>query len=386
MTTPIAWRVQGITGLALFGMACAAARVDILQNIKYGVNISTEAAIVLGLAAGCVVILPTAASALRWRDHLAATVILWATTTLCVALTVFCAHKAYSTKQDGLLLTAKAGQETYDTAAGDAAKARETLKRITELGDAEALATLLKQATNDRAIVCDGKHKHALCEDAQTKESVVIERLSNAKARDKAEATIKAAEAKKQSGPTRFAGDDIDAERSELWLMNWAMIAATQLIAMLGGHGASLFGGAWTARKAEMAATKPRPRRAESTPEPRPQGGPDGGQRSQRPTPRPTPTTQNVTVLHQPTKAAVKTWFESATVPAADGRLRGYEALQVYQRKFGKDSITHDELRRLMQEIYPQQYYEAAGGYSIRGIAIRLARHQAEQQKIILAQ
>ena len=61
-------------------MACAAMRVDVLNNYEYGVAISSEMAAILVLAAFGVVALP--AAILGWNAHFKLT------TAVCVALTV----------------------------------------------------------------------------------------------------------------------------------------------------------------------------------------------------------------------------------------------------------------------------------------------------------
>ena len=81
--SPLGWRVQLCTGSALALMAIAAVRVDILNNLEYGLTVSGELATILVLAAIGVVALPTAAAILGWSRHLKVT------TAVCVALTVW---------------------------------------------------------------------------------------------------------------------------------------------------------------------------------------------------------------------------------------------------------------------------------------------------------
>ena len=64
--TPIGWRVQIGTGIALAGMAVAACTVDVLNNRDYGLSFSEEAATVLMIAAIGVVAIPAAAGVMGW--------------------------------------------------------------------------------------------------------------------------------------------------------------------------------------------------------------------------------------------------------------------------------------------------------------------------------
>ena len=80
--TPLGWRVQLVTGIALALMAVAAVRVDVLNNLAYGLTVSNELATILVLAAIGVVALPTAANILGWSKHIKLTTI------VCVMLTV----------------------------------------------------------------------------------------------------------------------------------------------------------------------------------------------------------------------------------------------------------------------------------------------------------
>jgi hypothetical protein len=161
--TPLGWRVQLCTGASLALMAVAGVRVDVLNNLEYGLTVSSELATILVLAAIGVVALPTAASILGWPRHLKLT------TTVCVALTVWSAVNAYSSKQGAAILAAQSTQEQYESAKADAKLARETLKQIKEVGEVGELGKLQALASTDTAKACR-KSKSDACKLAEADE------------------------------------------------------------------------------------------------------------------------------------------------------------------------------------------------------------------------
>jgi hypothetical protein len=100
----IGWRVQLGAGIVLGGMA-AAVRVDVLNNLEYGLTVSQECATVMVLAALGVAIIPVAAAVLGWSRHLRATAV------ICVGLTVWSAINAYSEKQSAKIHAAEGVQD-----------------------------------------------------------------------------------------------------------------------------------------------------------------------------------------------------------------------------------------------------------------------------------
>jgi cation transport regulator ChaC len=260
-STPIGWRVQLSTGLALALMALAAVRVDVLNNWEYGKTVSLELATILVLAAVGVVALPTAAAILGWSRHIKLTVF------VCVLLTVWSAVNAYSTKQGRAILQAQSSQQAYEAALADEKAARGTLARIAETGDAEELSKLQSSIEATKATAC--RHpKSEACKLAETDERTITARLSDAKARDKAQAFLAQAKGEAKAGPVEASmvatviaretgADAASVARTIALALTGLGIAVTQLVALLGGHAASLIGGALKARPTKREARRP---------------------------------------------------------------------------------------------------------------------------------
>ncbi len=263
---PLGWRTQVVTGAALALMAIAAVRVDIVNNWEYGRTVSLELATILVLAALCVVALPTAAAILGWNRHIKLTTI------VCVLLNVWSAVYAYSTKQGRAILQAQSSQQAYEAALADEKAARATLARITETGDAEELAKLQASIGTTKGTACK-RPKSEACKLAETDERTITARLSDAKARDKAQATLEAAKGEAKAGPAEASmvatviarqtgGDAASVARTVALVLTGLGIAVTQALALLGGHSATLIGGALKARPKRKATRNPRKKTA----------------------------------------------------------------------------------------------------------------------------
>ncbi len=259
--TTIGWRVQLATGTALAAMAAVAARVDILNNWAYGLTVNAELASIMVLAAVAVVAVPVAAAILGWSRHLRITA------AICVALTVWSAANAYSTKQGAAILAAQSSQRAYTSALADETAARATLARITETGDAGELGKLQAMAAADKAKACK-KPKSDGCKTAGADEKALTARVSDAKARDKAQATVDRAKAEAKAGPAeasmlagviaaQLGADASDVARYIALVLTALGIAVTQLVALLGGQAASLIAGAVKSRPAKAAGDPP---------------------------------------------------------------------------------------------------------------------------------
>src|SRR5712671_5711368 len=259
--SPLGWRVQLCTGSALTLMAASAVRVDILNNVEYGRTVSSELATILVLAAIGVVPLTTAASILGWSRHIKLTTI------ACVMLTLWSAVNAYSTKQGAAILAAQSSQEKYESAKADEKLARETLKQIKELGEVGELAKLQALASTDTAKACR-KPRSDACKLAEVDEKLLTVRLSEAKARDKAQAILAEAKDEAEAGPAeasmvatviaeKIGADAASVARSIALALTGLGIAVTQMVALLGGQAASLIGAALRTRPRPT--TKPTP-------------------------------------------------------------------------------------------------------------------------------
>jgi hypothetical protein len=261
--TSIGWRVQLGTGIALATMAAVAVRVDVLNNWEYGRTISDELASILVLAAVAVVAVPVAASILGWSRHLRITA------AICVALTVWSAVNAYSTKQGAAILSAQSAQAAYTSALADEKAARATLARITETGDADELTKLQALASAEREKACR-RSRSDECTSAKAEEKAATARVSDAKARDKAQATLANAKQEAKAGPAeasmvatviaaQLGADAASVARYIALALTGLGIAVTQLVALLGGQAASLIGGAIKARPRRTAAKQADP-------------------------------------------------------------------------------------------------------------------------------
>ncbi len=259
--TSIGWRVQLATGTALSTMAAVAVRVDVLNNWEYGQTISAELASILVLAAVAVVAIPVAASILGWSRHLRVTA------AICVALTVWSAINAYSAKQGAAILAAQSAQATYVSAVADEKAARATLARITETGDAGELGKLQALASAEREKACR-RSRSDDCTNAKAEEKTLTARVSDAKARDKAQATLADAKQEAKAGPAeasmiatviaaQLGAEPASVARYIALALTGLGIAVTQLVALLGGQAASLIGGAIKCRHSSIAAKIP---------------------------------------------------------------------------------------------------------------------------------
>jgi hypothetical protein len=283
--TPIGWRVQLCTGAALATMAAVAVRVDVLNNWEYGHTVSAELASILVLAAVGIVAVPVAASILGWSRHFKVTA------AICVALTVWSAVNAYSSKQGKAILDAQSSQNAYvlalddaKTARNDAAAARKEAAAIGETSNADALAQLVTQASaklaglmitaQDRGITCAGMKT---CRAAETDLGALTQRLGQARAKaealaraEKADAKVNAAKAEAKAGPAEASmvatviagqlGADASAVARYIALTLTGLgIAVTQLVALLGGQAASLIGGAIQCRREQKEAATDKP-------------------------------------------------------------------------------------------------------------------------------
>jgi hypothetical protein len=355
--SPLGWRVQLCTGSALALMATSAVRVDVLNNLEYGLTVSSELATILVLSAIGVVALPTAASILGWSRHLKLT------TVVCVALTVWSAVNAYSSKQGAAILAVQSGQEKYMSAKADEKMARETLKQIKELGEVGELGKLQALASMEKAKACR-KPKSDACKLAEADEKLLTARLSDAKARDKAQAILAEAKDEAKAGPAeasmvatvvaeKIGADTSSVARIIALALTGLGIAVTQMVALLGGQAASLIAGSLQTRsKTTKAPAKAKPQRPTN-----------GG------TKRPAPSNA---VHLDAAKHSVKSWLDKATVTG--GEMRGGEALKAYKRYAGRmaKDMKGSELQALLTEILGQgAVIQRTSGYIVQGVALK---------------
>ena len=135
-----------------------------------------------------------------------------------------------------------------------------------ETGDAIELGKLQALASAEREKSCR-KPKSDACAKAKSEEKTLTARVSDAKARDKAQATLASAKQEAKAGPAEASmvatviaaqlGADASAVARYIALALTGLgIAVTQLVALLGGQAASLIGGSIKLR-ADQKATAP---------------------------------------------------------------------------------------------------------------------------------
>jgi hypothetical protein len=259
------WLLRACLGTALLAFAIPADGVDVANNYAYGITWNTEAAIIMVIAALCVVVLPAAIGA-------GASWVLAPVAAVCIVATVYCADKAYNHGQAENVAAKASIHEQYATAQKRKARAEAALESIKETGDAETLArqanaadAIVKDAArkvdtdcldNERSRRCKTAHEAKAAADAKAEQAG--ERLSNARARDKAQADLKAAT------DDQKAGDAPVPEQDKV--LTWVLIGLTQAIASLGGIGAGLIHGALRDRPRRKVARKEPEAKLEAAP------------------------------------------------------------------------------------------------------------------------
>ena len=259
---------QVVTGACLGVIALAAVRVDVLNNLEYGMaEGGPELATVMVIAAVCVVALPIVAAIYGWSSLLG-----WMTA-LCVLMTCWCAINAYAQKMGHSILSKTSQASVYAGAEKDQAAARATLARISETADTAGLETLAAaaQAKALEAEKADTRKMGAAscfkaCRTAQTEHMGLLARVSEAKARDAAKRELATAKNEAKAGPAeasmvatwiaaRTERDPTDIARTIALVMTILGIVVTQGAALLAHTAAVLIGSGL--RPAEREAPNP---------------------------------------------------------------------------------------------------------------------------------
>ena len=241
---------QVARGLA-FGALCAyAIRTDIANNLNYFGPINAEFAGITVAAAICIAILPWK----RWG----------ALKGVCLALTCWAAAAAYANSLGlDIARNADAGK-SHASAVADSNAARATLARITETADAATLETMTAtakakadaadQLARERMGSDTGCQQVKACREAGAAYTAVLDRLSQAKARDAAHATLAKAEARADHIGTAKVdvlavkvssalGTEYESTAQAIAIVLAVLaIAATQGAALLGHTALSLIG------------------------------------------------------------------------------------------------------------------------------------------------
>ena len=138
-------------GLVLAGIAATAMTVDLRNNYGFGVKISPELGMVMGLAAIALTALPAAAALLaRWDWRLKAG------TAFAIFLTVVAAISAYSEKQGHEILARQSAGDAYRQARIDADAARrdvaEAKAKADSIGETASVGDLREIVRHEREL------------------------------------------------------------------------------------------------------------------------------------------------------------------------------------------------------------------------------------------
>lgn len=267
--TPTSGVAQVLTGTAFAGLCGFAIVTDITNNMNYFGPINAEFAGITVAAAIGIAMLPWK----RWG----------ALKGVCLALTCWAAAAAYANSLGlDIARNADAGA-AHSAAIADATAARATLTRITETADAATLATMV-DAAKVKATAADAKARERLgddasacakvrtCREAADAYAAMLDRLSQAKARDTARAAIDKAELKANVVGTAkvdvlavkiastFGASDTSTSQTIAIVLAVLAIAATQGLALLGHSALSLIGegvGLMMARRAVAVKVRP---------------------------------------------------------------------------------------------------------------------------------
>jgi len=357
------WRAQLALGATALTLATSCGVIDLYNNITFGLLISPAIAGLMFVAWLGVMGIPGLAAFRGWAWHYL--LILG----LALSMTAWAGWDSYGTSQQNFSLASKERQDAHNKAEAKEKRAKEVLENIKETGTAEQLGTLadkadateteagkkLANAETASAKVCDPEAlQPRACKAAKTEKDkaaevgrqakadakLAHERLSQAKARDKAEADLAEAEQRSSKG-----GAVVHEENRILSLLGLLMTLSG---AMLGGEGIALLGAASQARKASAPKAKKE----------RPTVPPTGGTRA--------PLPANVTPLRE---HEVKAWLASAVEPG--GSIRGGEAIKAFNRWTDNGQMTAEELRSILARIYGDALVARTSGYSVRGISRR---------------
>lgn len=266
---------QVITGLIVAGLVVACVWNDVVNNVEYGLKISFEMAVALGVFGGVVGVIPFASGFVGWNR------VFVAAFAICVTVTVYASATAYINKQGANIVHAADKATAHKIALADTKAARATLARITEQADTETLVTMVatararltgEQNAAKRAlggapeVACTRRRR---CRKATTALTTLLDRLAQAKARDAATKRLTVAKADVAKGGAmvdagaeliaRHTGSDAASVAQILSaIMATLVIIGTQVVAACGHQAAKLIAGGFSVIFASNAAKKPR--------------------------------------------------------------------------------------------------------------------------------
>jgi len=262
-----AW-AQAITGFIIAGLVAACVYNDIMNNVEYGQNISTEMALALGVFGAAIGIIPFASGFVGWNR------VFTAAFAVCVAITVYASATAYLNKQGENIVHAADKATAHKSALADASAARAELSNIREKGDVAALTAALKLAQNRARTEEANGGCGERCRTAYASAASLLERIANAKARDAAQKRLIVAKADVAKGGAmvdagaeliarQIGGEPANIAQTLSAIMAGLVIIATQLVAACGHQAARLIssglGAIFTASKKPKAKAQTSP-------------------------------------------------------------------------------------------------------------------------------
>ena len=197
---PSGWRTQVWVGIFWAVAGSAAIGFDVFNNWRFGAKLSPFIGGVFAFAAILVGVL----HGQDWGSR--------ASRLFCLAVTIGAAYAGYTTDLSGALGSSNVQRNLYKEAVVSAEAARKKLDGIKEDGaviDLESRHQLLDAATK---AICDPHPTWENCKKKADELKTILDRLSLARTRDKAEATLREANATIARGPgeslaTTSAGD-----------------------------------------------------------------------------------------------------------------------------------------------------------------------------------
>jgi hypothetical protein len=247
-----AW-AQVLLGAGFGACSLWALSKDIDNNYAYFAKINADLAGIFAMTAILAFLIPAGAGFTGWSK------LKVAATALFITIACWAALNVYSNDLGADILKKSGQADNYASAQADAARARETLSRITETADAATLATMTtaakaeadRLAKADAEKIGDANACFKKCKEAKAVHMALLGRLSQAQARDKARSDLdKATGNAKSTGnaevsmlATQIAGNTKDASGLARWFVIGSAIfgiIATQ-VALLISHWAVHF-------------------------------------------------------------------------------------------------------------------------------------------------
>ena len=244
---PIGWRTQVSSGVFWVVSGLCVGGFDIYNGWRFGAKLSPVIGLIFAAAGVFVMVL-------RGRDWLTR-ISLWG----CLLVTITAGYAAYTTDLGGALGNDGAQHNRYETALGDAEKARKKLSSIKEEEGAVKDLEKKQEVAEARKKIDCRRAKSDECMKDEKDLTELLDHLSAARARDKAEAALKEANAiiadgpgqSLAAGPATAAGAPHEiAGIPTLYIIIGALFVA-QAGALRTMHGIELIRNGWQAWKQE---------------------------------------------------------------------------------------------------------------------------------------